>query len=266
MTTMLSEVERALNDEHRRKWKSEDHQQLIYDFSHEDGPRFGLISTAPELMNPDIRAAYEALEFEIPTSVELRERNRLDDYLARALGIALDKNGRIAALDEQGFVITLDFLLKLLNIHERVACRIPCLMEGETGVSKTALTKMYANLVNTAARSELTAAVESGLQGIVDELDDAHTSSMLASTPAEKLSAALADTNVDEVTTGIAELLQSLPMLETPDSELVCRVHDPDGTTEDRMESTAQLLQWIAGIPMVQTYFQVRAACKQILK
>jgi hypothetical protein len=268
MTTMLSEVERALNDEHRRKWKSEDHQQLIYDFSHEGGPRFGLVSTAPELMDPGVRAAYEALDFEIPTSVELRDRNRLDDYLARALGIALDENGRVAALDEEGFVITLDFLLKLLNIHERVACRIPCLMEGETGVSKTALTKMYAILVNTAAQSELEAAIESGLQEIVDEVDDAHSSSisrMLASKPAEKLSAALADTNVDELTTGIVELLQRLPMLETPDNELVRCARDPDETPEDRMESTRKLLQWIAGTPIVQTYFQVRAACKRIL-
>lgn len=55
---------------------------------------------------------------------------------------------RLKCIDEQGFVLNLDFTMKLLNIHERIAYCLPCIMEGEIRVSKTALTKMYNILRN----------------------------------------------------------------------------------------------------------------------
>jgi hypothetical protein len=45
-------------------------------------------------------------------------------------------------------VLTLDFVMKMLCMNERIACRVPCIVEGETGVSKTALTRMLFVLLN----------------------------------------------------------------------------------------------------------------------
>ncbi len=60
METMLEEVARALDDDHRKCWKVEAHQQFVYDFSGEEGPTFGLICTAPDKMNPTMRRSRTA--------------------------------------------------------------------------------------------------------------------------------------------------------------------------------------------------------------
>jgi hypothetical protein len=116
----------------------------------------------------------------VPTDKDLARRDRrvLDAYLANALGIELHgrrrevstsgdpldfETGTLKILDERQFVLTLDFLMKMLCINERIECRVPCIMEGETGVSKTALTRMLFTLKNTVPRSQ------SDLQRIVDE-------------------------------------------------------------------------------------------------
>ena len=75
-------------------------------------------------------------------------RKTLDNYLSRALGLPLTKDGRLAPIDEKNYVLTLDFTLKMLNIHERYECGIPAIIEGETGVGKTALVEMMSRLWN----------------------------------------------------------------------------------------------------------------------
>ena len=45
-------------------------------------------------------------------------------------------------------MLTLDFAVKMLNIHERAECRVPVIIEGETGVGKTALVEMLSKLWN----------------------------------------------------------------------------------------------------------------------
>lgn len=45
-------------------------------------------------------------------------------------------------------MLTLDFAIKMLNIHERAECGVPVIIEGETGVGKTALIEMLSKLWN----------------------------------------------------------------------------------------------------------------------
>ena len=45
-------------------------------------------------------------------------------------------------------MLTLDYTLKMLNIHERRECGIPVIVQGETGVGKTALIEMLSKLWN----------------------------------------------------------------------------------------------------------------------
>lgn len=77
----------------------------------------------------------------------MKRRETLDLALSRAMGVKLD-NKRLTIFDENEFVLTLDFALKMLNIHERRKCKIPVIIEGETGVGKTALIEMLSKLWN----------------------------------------------------------------------------------------------------------------------
>ena len=83
-----------------------------------------------------------------PLFRELYSRERLDSFLSRALDIPLDENHRLTAIDDSAYVLTLDFAIKMLNIHERAECQIPVIIEGETGVGKTALVEMLSKLWN----------------------------------------------------------------------------------------------------------------------
>lgn len=67
--------------------------------------------------------------------------------LSRALNVPLNNN-RLTPIDDASYVLTLDFAVKMLNIHERAECRVPVIIEGETGVGKTALIEMMSKLWN----------------------------------------------------------------------------------------------------------------------
>jgi len=51
-------------------------------------------------------------------SSELYSRELLDMYLSRALSVELE-NGRLTAIDDSAYVLTMDYTIKMLNIHER---------------------------------------------------------------------------------------------------------------------------------------------------
>ena len=72
----------------------------------------------------------------------------LDSCLSHALSLPLNDEGRIALIDEKQYVMTLDYLVKMLNIHERRKCGIPVIINGETGVGKTFLIEMLSLLWN----------------------------------------------------------------------------------------------------------------------
>ena len=102
------------------------------------------------------------------TDDELTDIQSLFRYLSQAMTIPLSEHGnREKYLDESGFILTLDYTMKLLRVHERVVCRTPCIVEGETGVSKTALTKMYSMLRNETVQK---CALESDLEDMEKQL------------------------------------------------------------------------------------------------
>ena len=62
--------------------------------------------------------------------------------------MGLNFNRRLKEIDDKKYVLTLDYTLKMLDIHERYQCGIPVIIEGETGVGKTALVDMLSVLWN----------------------------------------------------------------------------------------------------------------------
>ena len=83
----------------------------------------------------------------LPYPSELATREVLDNFLGRALNIRLESN-RLSPIDDAKFILTLDYTIKMLNIHERSVCGVPVIIEGETGVGKTALIEMLSKLWN----------------------------------------------------------------------------------------------------------------------
>ena len=77
---------------------------------------------------------------------KLQLRETLDQYLARALGLPSEEGKRLTAIDDANYVLTLDYTIKMLNIHERYECSVPVIIKGETGVGKTALVDMLSRL------------------------------------------------------------------------------------------------------------------------
>ena len=74
----------------------------------------------------------------------------LHKYLSTALGVQLNENKEIDIIKSEKYVLTKDFTLKMLNIHERKECGMPVIIEGETGVGKTFLVEMLSKLWNEA--------------------------------------------------------------------------------------------------------------------
>lgn len=103
---------------------------------------------------------------------ELCQRELLDLVLACTIGLPLNEKKRLTVIDESSYVLTSDFVVKMLNIHERARCRVPVVIEGETGVGKTALIEMMSKLWNLAVvqrwsreRGELLELIRHRLQG-----------------------------------------------------------------------------------------------------
>lgn len=178
MQVMLDEVEQALSD--KGDWNDANHEHLVYckDVIEGDGEstvdyKWSVLATHPDATDSgwvQRRQRLKTLKMQVPTAIDLARSDRrvLDSYLAHGLGIELHdlqqecsssgdlfdfEIGTLPTVDAKHFVLTLDFVVKMLCMNERIECRVPCIMEGETGVSKTALTRMLFTLKNAKART-----------------------------------------------------------------------------------------------------------------
>lgn len=265
MQVMLSESNQMLRRE-QNCWASSNHTQLIYDFTQQDRPQFRLICTSPEELPAETRDRLSELNlpgFSIPTTSDLRRRHTLDRYLSQALSIPMnegpDGTQRLECIDDNRYVLTLDFTLKLLNIHERVSCGVPCLMEGETGVSKTALTKMYSILINSHQQSDASLSTMEVLREILSELG-------------ERFPTVVLDTGGDNMVTRIKKYLEPSPQHSSIEACRVVRdlIYEaclnrsplfaelPTELDMDNGEkSVPDLLTWFSESHLVPTFFDI---------
>ena len=80
----------------------------------------------------------------------------LHDYLSFALNVKKNEDRKIGLIKDKKFVLTRDFVHKMLNIHERKECGMPVVIEGETGVGKTFLLELLSCLWNHSWTEQLT--------------------------------------------------------------------------------------------------------------
>ena len=265
MRVMLSESMQMLRREQNQSWNASNHTQLIYDFTEEGSPKFRLICTAPEKLDEDQRQSLTQLYlpgFKIPTTSELRDRATLDRFLAQALSIPLvegrDGNKSLQCVDDNRFVLTLDFTLKLLNVHERVSCGVPCIMEGETGVSKTALTNMYSILVNSQQSSIAASSTTKALDMILHEMNQRYPTfvlddSLVVKDQILKFLEPSTQYSTEEASHAICDLIHEAcesrsPLFEPIPSHLA---------TMMEAETTQELITWFADSKLEQTFFDI---------
>jgi hypothetical protein len=146
MSAMLQEVKNFCDPNIRENWSFRTHQQLIYDFK-DGGLTLGLIFLRPDELSDEEKTNFEKIGVEIPSQSKLHSRGFLDCCLSRALNVNL-QDEKLKMIDENAYVLTLDFTIKMLNINERYKCGVPVIIEGETGVGKTALVEMISKLWN----------------------------------------------------------------------------------------------------------------------
>ena len=179
MDTMLNEVQIALDKDFAFKCGNQDqtHLFLIYEYAQLQKERttcdLMLFSTAPtaRLSQAQEEALAKAKELDgqfvsqmgqygfkgekiqkfnrFLTPETVFNRETLDKLLCRSLSINLPANvERLSLIDEKQFILTKDFLIKMLAINERRECGLPIIIEGETGVGKTRLVRMLSELWN----------------------------------------------------------------------------------------------------------------------
>ena len=158
MRVMLEEAAHALSDDYRRDWSAIEHEQFIYWQDEHGDFKWSIIATKPGIMSTERKALLASLDMHVPSQQELYDHRVLHSYLAAGLGVEVQNRqqeapfeielGTLRAIEDSKFVLTLDFAMKMLCMFERIACGAPCIMEGETGVSKTALTRMLFILLN----------------------------------------------------------------------------------------------------------------------
>lgn len=174
------QVEHFLSEDYQVDWHQVNHEQFVYrkDSVILDGKaavdyKWSVLATNPEATDAgwqQRQRMLRSLKMQVPTKDDLARSDRrvLDAYLANGLGIELHEQrvetssngaqfdfplGTLPIIDQRQFVLTLDFVMKLLCMNERIECGVPCIMEGETGVSKTELTRMLFVLKNAVART-----------------------------------------------------------------------------------------------------------------
>ena len=64
------------------------------------------------------------------TYSDLYSRELLDEYLSRALGVELEE-GQLTLIDDSDYVLTVDYTIKMLNIHERSVSVCTCTLYVE---------------------------------------------------------------------------------------------------------------------------------------
>jgi hypothetical protein len=261
MDIMLFEVERLLGKNLCCDWINTNYTQLIYDFENPEAPEFRLLCTSPSNLDPVTRQKYDELRlpgFSVPTEAQLKSTKVLCDYLSKAMDIPVSSGQCLECVNKHRFVLTLDFTVKILSLHERIASGIPVILEGETGVSKTALTKMYSillNLSNSLRAARLTAldldSIEQELRARGHEMDGG---SCALERLEQALTSAAATSRADF--TEFSTFLRSI-ILEKCDNRRAIFQDVPARFSDDNTETVLEFLRWFASSQVEPTFFEI---------
>ncbi|XP_065839047.1 uncharacterized protein [Oscarella lobularis] len=145
MSAMLDEVKAMCKTDMK---SGEDNLELIiYDFEGKSAS-FYFLCLRPDKLDKEKQDRLERIEIEVPSLAQISQREVLDQCLSKALSLKLPEKKRLSLIDEHKYVLTPDYAVKMLTLNERRRCGVPVIIEGETGVGKTALVQMLSRLWN----------------------------------------------------------------------------------------------------------------------
>lgn len=177
MKMMLLEAQHAVEKNHI-VWENSNHEHMVYRetvIEKKDSKKtskvdyqWSIIASHQEndCLWDEKEKVLRELGMYVPRQEDLSDPRVLETYLGYAIGARLEDPrdsctsgngeqrkfdfplGRLPGIEEEGFILTLDFLMKMLLINERIKCRVPCIIMGETGVSKTKVTETLFSLKN----------------------------------------------------------------------------------------------------------------------
>ena len=174
MKIMIFEVNQFCNPSYKEDWEMSEHQQFIYNTSG-GGYTIKYLSLHPERISPDLRVDLNTLGINIPTHTDLGARKKLEELLAHAL--SFENSETISkVITEEEYVLTVNFLHKMLNIHERRMCRFPVVIVGETGVGMTKLLEFLSKLWNKSIHKAYYSTLDSIVNIITKQIDQISTS------------------------------------------------------------------------------------------
>ena len=266
MKTMISEVSRLITANQQIDWLEQNFAQLVYDFTDPDSPKFRLLCTSPSLMDEELKQEYEDMElpgFGVPSEISLNCRSTLDRMISQAMGVPLeignDGEDRLRCIDDRGFVLTLDFTVKLLNIHERVATGAPCIIEGETGVSKTALTEMYSFLRNSALAARTGEGTISSLTALEESIQTLGHLTGFGISPAQRLAGALraAQTVGQDNETELSGLVHRMMLKEFDQRSPFFENMPPEFANSHKTSTVIKMIEWFETSRLERTFFEL---------
>ncbi|XP_065842574.1 uncharacterized protein [Oscarella lobularis] len=273
LSAMLEEVKTFCNPQVMRDWhyKSLDsdsdlHKQLVYNFA-QGSYSFSLFSIQPDLLSAAEREDLKKLRISIPTFGMLRQREYLDEVLSQALDV-MRKDGRLEAIDQKDYVLTADYVVKMLSIHERRVCGVPVVIEGETGVGKSFLIDMLSTLWRTSLqqncerkKDHISTILQARIPGISDDermrqkyeipslsneeveavLEVSSALQQTGKVPSEKAIRLVCRHHYDIIAQALLDCLSTGGIfLDECQAELIAQVQDPNECNE---ENSAMLLK-----------------------
>ena len=171
---MIFEVNQFCDPSYKEDWEMSEHQQFIYNTSG-GGNTIKFLSLHPERMSRDLRVDLNTLGINIPTHTDLGTRKKLEELLAHAL--SLENSETISkVIAEEEYVLTVDILRKMINIHERRMCRFPVVIVGETGVGMTKLLEFLSKLWDMTMHKAYYSTLDSINNIITKQIDQISTS------------------------------------------------------------------------------------------
>jgi Cdc6-like AAA superfamily ATPase len=135
-----------------------------------EGISIDIITSSPGKIKLEHTEVLGSIGRQVPSERSLQSLDYLVQCLCKSLQIPREDCTKLLA--EEKYVLTLDYTLKMLNIHERRQCGVPVIIEGETGVGKTALIEMLSKLWNISQRNQILSQKKHFLDYIKEKLNE----------------------------------------------------------------------------------------------
>ena len=147
---MLNEADNFFDKNIRCNWTAFPHIYLIY-----DSQSFKILALNKDskecrerirkLESLEVGIMKNAAVPMIPERSDLKKKSTLIEYLSMATSADTKSINKI--FNDNKYVITLDYALKILQIHERQLGKMPLIIMGETGVGKVILSSFHCFII-----------------------------------------------------------------------------------------------------------------------